>query len=104
MNLCIRDAEVNDTPYEIITRDGDRVWLLGDEYHREGAPAVIQSDGIEMWYQHGKLHREDGPAISVPNGRKSFYLNDVRLPVNAWIKELEKIDEEHATLMKLEHA
>ena len=40
------------------------------EWHREGAPAVMQyyPKGCliqEVWYHCGKLHREDGPAITI---------------------------------------
>jgi hypothetical protein len=63
--------------YEVIVyTDGDKVWLLKGERHREDGPAEEHSDGTKVWYINGLRHREDGPAIECRDGTKFWYLND----------------------------
>jgi hypothetical protein len=56
--------------------NGDKVWYLNDERHREDGPAFEGASGTKAWWLNGKLHREDGPAVEWANGNKSWYLND----------------------------
>ena len=42
--------------------------------------------GFETWYQcsvhifkNGKFHRTNGPAITWPDGKKSYYINGLRV-------------------------
>ena len=34
--------------------NGDKVWYLNGESHREKGPAVEYADGRKLWYWHGK--------------------------------------------------
>ena len=35
----------------------------------------VFANGDKLWYLNGELHREDGPAIEYCNGDKYWYLN-----------------------------
>jgi hypothetical protein len=59
--------------------NGGKHWLLNGKYHREDGPAIDFINGDKCWYLNGKLHREDGPAIDFINGDKCWYLNDESL-------------------------
>jgi hypothetical protein len=59
--------------------NGDKVWCLNNNYHREDGPAIEWSNGDKYWYINGKRHREDGPAAEYYNGDKEFYLNNKRI-------------------------
>jgi len=67
------------TTYKVNVYDsGSEYWHLAgtNDYHREGAPAVISAYGRKAWYQHGKLHNEYGAAVLENNDRVSeFWLN-----------------------------
>jgi len=56
--------------------NGDKVWYLNGEHHREDGPAVEWANGHKVWCLNGKRHREDGPAIEYASGDKEWYLND----------------------------
>jgi hypothetical protein len=66
----------NDKPTCWTFRDGDKVWWLNGERHREDGPAIERSNGDKEWYLNGKRHRENGPAIEWANGDKMWLLND----------------------------
>jgi hypothetical protein len=55
--------------------DGSENWLLGDQLHRIGAPAIKRLNGDEIWYRYGKLDRLDGPAVKFGDGTEEWYLN-----------------------------
>jgi hypothetical protein len=55
--------------------NGDVMWFMDDELHREDGPAVEHANGGKEWYLNGELHREDGPACEYYDGTKSWYLN-----------------------------
>ena len=55
--------------------DGEKLWYLNGELHREDGPAVAWSDGTKHWYLNGKHHREDGPASELPSGTNLWYLH-----------------------------
>jgi hypothetical protein len=59
--------------------NGDVMWFMDDELHREGGPAVEHVSGGKEWYRYGKCHREDGPACEWVNGDKEWYLNNKKL-------------------------
>jgi hypothetical protein len=58
--------------------DGDKVWYMNGQYHREDGPAIEFADGDMEWWLNGQLHREDGPAIEWVNdhsdGGKEWYI------------------------------
>jgi antitoxin component YwqK of YwqJK toxin-antitoxin module len=64
----------------------NKVYLLGDYYHRLDGPAFTScyssgKIGRECYYLDGKLHREDGPAVTWYHEnseieREYYYLND----------------------------
>ena len=56
--------------------DGDKLWYLNGERHREDGPAIEYANGIKYWYLNDKLHREDGPAKEYANGNKSWWINN----------------------------
>jgi hypothetical protein len=56
-------------------KNGDKVWYLNGELHREGGPAIEDADGYKSWWINGKLHRLDGPAIEYYDGSKSWWIN-----------------------------
>lgn len=63
-------------------------------------------ESCEHWFRYGKRHREDGPAIEYTEETflsNEWWLHDKNLAFDEWINELSKIDEEHATLMKLKY-
>jgi hypothetical protein len=70
--------------------NGNIVYILDGEWHREDGPAIITRSGNEHWYKHGKLHRLDGPARTYANpyGRSTYeyWVEDERVT----IKEFEK--------------
>jgi hypothetical protein len=56
--------------------DGEKQWRLNGQRHRVDGPAIERSDGTKHWYLNGQYHREDGPAYEGPNGTKQWWLND----------------------------
>ena len=55
---------------------GSEFWYLDNEFHREGAPAIVNhKTGYKAWYQHGKLHNEHGAAVRLIDGTLEFWLN-----------------------------
>ena len=55
--------------------NGEKLWYLNGNLHREDGPAVEWPDGQKEWFLKGKLHREDGPAVERSNGSKFWYLH-----------------------------
>ena len=86
----------------IITTNGTKKWFLYGKEHREDGPAVIWHSGRKEWYRDGRHHRYDGPAVIEADGSKAWYLFGHGFTFNKWIEGLYEIDEEHATMMKLE--
>ena len=69
--------------------NGDKVWYLNGEHHREDGPAVEWANGHKVWCLNGKRHREDGPACEWANGYKAWWLNhekvDPETIVDLWL-------------------
>jgi hypothetical protein len=63
---------------KIISKEGDQLWYLNDNLHREDGPAVIDTQGTQAWFLNGKKHRLIGPAIIYLNGSKEWFINDRR--------------------------
>ena len=61
-----------------IDKDGNKVWLLNGELHREDGPAIERAEGTKSWWLNGKRHREDGPAAEWADGSKFWWLNGKR--------------------------
>ena len=61
-----------------VNANGDKLWYLNGELHREDGPAIEKVNGDNYWYLNGELHREDGPAIEYVDGNKYWYLDDIR--------------------------
>jgi len=57
-----------------VHNNGDKIWRLNGQLHREDGPAVEYANGTKQWYINGKYHREDGPAIEFANGTKQWWL------------------------------
>ena len=57
-------------------KDGDIVYYLNGEYHREDGPAIELHNGGKEWWLNGKTHREDGPAVESAHGGKYWWLNN----------------------------
>ena len=46
------------------------------QLHRDGGlPAIEWANGNKVWYVNGQFHREDGPAIEYVNGTEWWYVN-----------------------------
>jgi len=58
-------------------QEGNKVWRLNGELHREYEPAIERADGDNYWLLNGKYHREDGPAIECVNGYKAWWVKGV---------------------------
>lgn len=48
----------DDNPHIGGYSNGDRFWLLDDEPHREGGPAIEWGDGYKGCYLNNKFHKE----------------------------------------------
>jgi uncharacterized protein YodC (DUF2158 family) len=59
--------------------NGDRHWLLNNQFHREDGPAIEYYSGTKSWYLNGNLHREDGPAVEFASGHKEWWINNKQL-------------------------
>jgi len=70
----------------IIYKNGYTAWIVNDEYHRLDGPALITSEGNQYWHVNGKLHRTDGPAIIHEDNRKEYYLNNIKLTEEEFLK------------------
>ena len=73
-----RVLEKNNLPVRRLDEDGDFVWELHGEWHREDGPAYELSNGDREWFLHGELHREDGPAVEYADGDREWYLHGER--------------------------
>lgn len=65
--------------YKVIVENGETIWYLDNQYHREGGPAIEHVNGYKAYFRRGKLHREDGPAVEYVCGSKLWYLNGILL-------------------------
>lgn len=84
----------NNIEYTVgIYADGNKVWYLNGERHREDGPAIEWANGDKEWYLNDKLHREDGPAVELINDNKFWYVNGEVFKV--------KNNEEFLRLMKI---
>ena len=54
--------------------DGDKLWFVDGELHRENKPALIYTSGDRYWFRKGLLHRKDGPACDT-RFRKEWHIN-----------------------------
>jgi len=63
--------------------NGDKIWVLNKNYHREDGPAVEDANGDKFWFFHGKLHRLDGPASEFADGTKEWFWYDKFIPVKS---------------------
>jgi starvation-inducible outer membrane lipoprotein len=86
-----------------IDEDGDTVWRLDGNYHREDGPAIEWQDGRTDWWLHGKRHRTDGPAIEFADGVKFWHLNDEFLSFDDWLERTTGLTDEEKVMFKLEH-
>ena len=74
-----------------VDTNGDKIWYLNGNLHREDGPAVEYANGDKIWYLNGNRHREDGPAIEYANGTKYWYLNGKKLIEKQWKAEVAKL-------------
>ena len=71
--------------YKVIIEDnGDKIWYLNGQRHREDGPAAEYANGDKSWYLNGKCHREDGPAVEYADGAKSWYLEGNHYTEDEW--------------------
>ena len=85
----------NEQPKMTVDKQGNKVWHLHGELHRENAPAIELANGDKAWCLHGKRHREDGAAIELANGNKAWWLQDKFYAyVNQWAKAVLKLRNE----------
>jgi hypothetical protein len=73
--LYVESADANEQPKMRMNDNGDKMWYLHNELHRENAPAIEYADGTKEWYLHGKRHRENAPAVEYANGIKMWWLH-----------------------------
>ena len=50
----------------------------------------VDDDGNKLWHLNGNLHREDGPALEWADGSKEWYLNGVEYTEADWCKQTQK--------------
>lgn len=86
-----------------IYANGRKEWWMHGKRHREGGPAIEDASGTKAWFLNDRKHRIDGPAIEWADGDVSWYLDGYWYEFRYWIRGLEKIDPEHATMMKLKY-
>ena len=69
--------------------NGNKIWYLNGQYHREDGPAVEFINGDTEYWVCGKIHRFDGPAYIRHNGYTSWYINGffVSDEITEWAKE-----------------
>jgi hypothetical protein len=97
------DTTYNMQPTMSIDQDGDKVWRLNDQYHREDGPAIEYLDGDEDWYLHGDYHRTNGPAIVWHDGTASWYLYGSCYTFDGWLIANTEISDEEKVMMKLKY-
>ncbi len=66
-------------PVKTVYGNGDQIWRLDGERHRDDGPAFIGADGTQGWYQYGEWHRDDGPAWIKADGTKEYWFNNTKL-------------------------
>ena len=74
----------NSTNEIVITENdnGDKLYQLGDLFHREDGPAIEWASGCKGWLQHGKYHRLDGPAFESSEGCTWWFMGE-HIPCNS---------------------
>ncbi len=46
--------------YKVTIEDnGDKIWYLNGQRHREDGPAIEYADGYKIWYLEGNHYTED---------------------------------------------
>jgi len=50
----------------------------------------IDKYGVKRWYLNGYLHRTDGPACYYTDGTKCWYLNDIELSQEEYLRTTRK--------------
>lgn len=70
---------MSNVPKMVEYDNGDKLWYLNGERHREDGPAVEYSNGEKSWYLNGEKHREDGPAVERANGDKEWFINGKKI-------------------------
>jgi hypothetical protein len=88
-------------PVMSIDSDGDTVWQLDGEYHREDGPAVIWQGGSKEWCLHGALHRTDGPAGEYADGELCWCLYGTGMAFEEWLRQTTGLTDEEKVMMKL---
>ena len=74
-----------------VNTNGDKFWLLNNEYHRVDGPAIEYANGAKEWFLNGQYHRVNGPAIEYANGYKEWWFKGhKRFASQTWQKELDK--------------
>lgn len=66
--------------------DEYREWWLNNKLHRADGPAVERADGTKVWYLDGQRHRADGPAVEFANGYKEWWLSGKRHREDEFLK------------------
>jgi hypothetical protein len=101
--VIMPDTTYNMQPKMSIDQDGDKVWLLNGQYHREDGPAIVYVNGDEDWYLHGDYHRTNGPAIVWADGTASWYLHGSHYTFDGWLIANTEISDEEKVMMKLQY-
>lgn len=72
----------------IVSGNGNKIYKLKENIHRENDRAVIRADGSQEWWLHGKLHRVDGPAVTHSDGTTTYFLFGNRMTrIPSFIKQ-----------------
>ena len=87
---------------------GTKAWIKNGVVRRANGPALMTADGYyEYRGENGRLHRVDGPAIGYVNKPDAnkwrwWYKNEPYETVDEYLAVNDEIDDEDATLLKLE--
>jgi len=67
-----KKSRLNDLP-AIVWFNGKMIWMIDDQIHRVGLPAVVNSEEI-IYYENGFIHRDgDLPAYLNIDGTRKWY-------------------------------
>jgi hypothetical protein len=63
----------------------------------------IDSDGDTVWQLDGEYHREDGPAVIWRGGSKEWCLHGTGMAFEEWLRQTTGLTDEEKVMMKLKY-
>ena len=90
-------------PEMSIDEDGDTVWRLNGNLHREDGPAIEWANGDKAWCVNNNLHRTAGPAVEYADGHATWHLEGIRLSFEEWLAKTTGVTDEEKVMFKLQY-